>query len=48
VDEKPELLTHPIVQQTSLNTRDALYGVEQRPYVYTIIRASKRLCSIVI
>ena len=26
VDEKPELLTHPIVQQTALNTRDALYG----------------------
>jgi G:T-mismatch repair DNA endonuclease (very short patch repair protein) len=26
VDEKPELLTHPIVQHTGLNTRNALYG----------------------
>jgi G:T-mismatch repair DNA endonuclease (very short patch repair protein) len=26
VEEKPELLTHPIVQHTALNTRDALYG----------------------
>jgi hypothetical protein len=26
VDEKPELLTHPIVQYTALNSGDALYG----------------------
>ena len=26
VEEKPELLTHPIVQQAALTTRDALYG----------------------
>jgi len=26
VKEKPELLTHPIVQQSPLRTRDALYG----------------------
>ena len=25
-EEKPDLLTHPIVRQTSLRTRDALYG----------------------
>ena len=26
VEEKPELLTHPIVQHGPLKTRDALYG----------------------
>ena len=26
VEQKPELLTHPIVQQTPLYARDALYG----------------------
>jgi len=26
VKQKPELLTHPIVQQSPLRTRDALYG----------------------
>ena len=26
VNQKPELLTHPIVEQSPLNTRDALYG----------------------
>jgi G:T-mismatch repair DNA endonuclease (very short patch repair protein) len=47
VEEKPELSTHPIVQQTALNTRDALYGVEQRPYVYTIRQGRiVRLCII--
>ena len=27
----PELKTHPIVKHGPLNTRDALYGVEQKP-----------------
>ena len=26
VNQKPEMLTHPIVEQSPLNTRDALYG----------------------
>jgi len=26
VRQKPQLLTHPIVQQSPLRTRDALYG----------------------
>jgi len=26
VNQKPELVTHPIVEQSTLHTRDALYG----------------------
>jgi len=34
VEQKPELLTHPIVQHSPLITRDALYGFEPKAYVF--------------
>jgi hypothetical protein len=32
----PELEEHPMMEHSPLNTRDALYGVERRPCVFTI------------
>ena len=31
IEQKPELLTHPIVMHSPLNTMDAIYGVNPRP-----------------
>ena len=39
----PELPAHPIVQQSPLRNRDAFYGVELRPCVYTIRHGRKKL-----
>jgi hypothetical protein len=36
----PELQVHPIVEHSPFNTRDGLYGVEQRP-CHSIIRYGK-------
>jgi len=39
-----DLLTHPIIRHEPMNTRDALYGVELRPCVFTT--KSKRVRSL--
>ena len=36
IEQKPELLTHPIAMHSPRNTRDALYGVEPRPCAFII------------
>jgi len=43
VNQKLELLTYPIVEQSPLHTRDALYGVELRPCDYIIKCRKMRL-----
>jgi len=48
VQQKPELLVHPIVKHAPLITRDALYGVELKPCGSTIrYGRAKNLSSIV-
>ena len=51
VNQKPQLLTHSIVEQSSIHTRDALCGVELKQCVYTIkpqrMRPSNMLMSYV-
>jgi len=43
IDEKPELLTHPIVRHRPMCTRDALYGAGCGPCVSTIKCGKMRL-----
>jgi hypothetical protein len=42
VRQKPELLTHPVVQQSPMRTLMPCMGVELRPYVYSIRHAKMR------